>query len=717
VTLRLVSEARPIPWEHLSEFEKKELRGADAWINEVIEDAARPKPTANEIDQHKSGRVLFIDGQRGAGKTSLLLTLLERWGRPFSTQLGSAASRSAKGDEADEARQGFSNRRILLPILDFDPLPRDMPLHGWLLEPWRKEARRLEQGAGACADGKDLVELWTEVFERAVLGWSPATVDGKGVLERALAYQEQASGWIDTRDHWYNLVNTAVCRFFKCTLKDCKAAHPFAFVVAIDDVDLQVEQVPHLIHAIRLLHHPNVVYVLTGNMEHLSFLLELDYIRQHGANIGDVEPSSFRRYAGNRSLSEGIKAFSSSLRDALLEKALPPHSRIELPLLSLETVLNMYVGSKGGASQVADMLTGRWRDLAAEMKSLRIVTVRRAQHAIDQHLSTPDKAVEDPSVRFIADICGASVDDRGRISCPGRLTTLPGPVDQTWEGDRLTIQLRGQPSLALQLQFMDSNFREGEEANRVAAIRLAAERGLAKAAGLVWSPDAGIATTEVRWESTVDGVDGLALFHWPWLVRPQLSEVLLLGELAKSMIAGAGNAVDSYNLDQEMVLVWLRQNIEWQYHRANLSGDSWLLPTTWNDVVDVLRRLCAEKSTSDDACRWVRELLIMSAPYFGLPDHIASILRAKVSRLVPEQSMITVEENRMVGNAILVWRLENARRLGRSSDSLDNLSSAQVDEAVSDFLRQRDAVSLSSRKNGKQSRVKTAPLPANLWVG
>ena len=697
--LRLVSEARPIPWEHLSEFEKQELRGADAWINEVIEDAARPKPTANEIDQHKSGRVLFIDGPRGAGKTSLLLTLLERWGRPLSAKLGSHTSRNAKDDEADEAKQGFSNRRILLPILDFDPLPRDMPLHGWLLEPWRKEARRLEQGAAACVDGKDLVELWTEVFERAVLGWSTATVEGKGVIERALAYQEQASGWIDTRDHWYNLVNTAVCRFCQCSVKGCKAAHPFVFVLAIDDVDLQIEQVPHLLHAIRLLHHPNVVYVLTGNMEHLRFVLELDYIGQHGGRLGDVEPLGFRRHAIVRD-SERIRTFSRKLRDALLEKALPPHSRLELPLLSLGAVLKMHVGGEEKTLKVADRLDQEWRELPTGMKDLRIATARRAQHAIDQHLRTSAKLAEDYKVRFVADVCGANVDERGRVLYAGRLTTLPGPVDQTWEGDRLSIQLRAQPAFALQRQFRDAALQDDEEANRAAVIQFAAERGLVRAVGLVWSPDAGIATTEVKWKSIIGDVSGVALFHWPWLVRPQLSEVLMLGKVAEAMRAGAGDAIDRANLNWDMFLVWLRQNIEWQCSRAKLGGVQWSLPTTLNDVADALKRLCAEKSTSEDACRWVRELVIMTAPYFGLPDDLALSLREKLIQLVPDHDKIAIEEKRMIGDAILVWRLDDARRLGRPFEGEDEMSSTQLDEAVLEFLTQRESVSLFLKGKG-----------------
>jgi hypothetical protein len=423
--LRLVSEARPIPWKRLSKFEQHRLRDADRWMKAVRTDASQEKPTADQIDHFRSGRVLFINGARGAGKTSLLLTLLERWqgNQPYT-----------------KLKKPFKNVRVLLPILDFDPLPRGMPLHGWLLEPWRCEMRRLEKEPGACADGKDLSELWADVFERAVLGWSQATVEGKGVVEKALAYSEQASGWVDMRNRWYDLVNTAVCRSFRCSSTACKAAHPFVFVIAIDDVDLQVEQVPQLLHATRLLHHPNVVYVFTGDRDHLRFVLELEYIRRHGTNHRVVDR------AVSRELSKKIVSHSRKLDDALLKKALPWHATLTLPAFSLEAVLRMHVGGDDdeAAPTVSGMLDKTWTNIATEMKELCVVTARRAQHAIDKYLhrsisrTSETRATKDAQLRFIADLCETSVDERGRVPLGGRLTTQLGVVFRAWEGDRLS---------------------------------------------------------------------------------------------------------------------------------------------------------------------------------------------------------------------------------------------------------------------------------------
>ena len=646
--LRLVSEARPIPWNRLSKFEQGQLRDADRWMKAVRTDASQAKPASDEIDRLRSGRVLFIDGPRGAGKTSLLLTLLERW----------------QGNEPyTKLKQGFKNLRVLLPILDFDPLPRGMPLHGWLLEPWRIEVRRLEREAGACADGKELSELWADVFERAVLGWSQATVDGKGVVEKALAYSEQASGWIDLRNRWYELVNTAVCRSVRCLSTTCKAAHEFVFVISIDDVDLQVEQVPQLLHATRLLHHPNVAYVLTGDREHLRFVLELEYLRRHGTSHRLVDRSVDREY------SKTIVSYSRTLRDALLEKALPQHATLKLPALSLEAVLRMHVGGDDdkAALTVSGMLDNAWQNIATEMKDLGVVTARRAQHAIDKYLHTSRRrtneapATKDAQLRFIVDLCGVIIDERRRVLLRGRLTTLLGDVFQTWEGDRLSIQLRDQPPFAFQPQFDEADSRVGDEANRAAIIRFVIEQQLAGAPGLVWAPDAGVATTEVRWHSDVAGIDGIALFHWPWLVRPTVSEVLQLGDVAEQMRKQAGDVSDRSHLDQKMILVWLRKNVEWQYQRKELAGAPCPGLTSLKDIVIVLKALCGQANdlVNLEAHRWVGELVVMSAPYFGLPESVASSLYDELEHqgLVPDLEDLLREERRMVENAVFTWQL------------------------------------------------------------
>jgi hypothetical protein len=684
MTVGLVSEARPIPWKQLSTPEQREIQKANEWIAAVASDAKRERPVADDIDTRRSGRVLFIDGVRGAGKTSLMLTLLAGW------------SGEEKYQKYQEPVQPIPSLRVLLPVLDFDPIPRGMPLHGWLLEPWRKEAERLEAKGPSGGSSKDLSERWADIFERAVIGWTPATVGGTGVVEKAIAYQEQASGWIETHTVWHDLVNTAVCRSSNC-LKDpckgskdpCKEKHSFLFVVAIDDVDLQVEQIPQLLHAIRLLHHPNVVYVLTGHYEHLKFALELDYIDRHGHR------AHTRRHGEQwveDELWEKTKGWSEKLRDAFLEKALPKHARLSLPILSTQAVLDLTIV---GGSLVRDKLGKEWTDILKDAGDLPIATARQAQHAIERHIAGAKGNGEDDRLEFIADLCRTTVekkDDKPQFTLRGRLTTRLGSVFQVWEGDRLKIMLTDRPSFAFIPDFEEEDIQFAESANRALVVQLAVESKRADALALAWSPEAGVVATEVRWESKLADVRGIAVFHWPWLERPTGSEVLQFGQLTKTM-SGEARVNSRTHLKENMIVVWLSKSLEWRYSRGDVKKPDGDPPNSLKDIADRLEHLCDQgDAIKIETVRWVSELIVMTAPYFGLPDNLAEEMRKQLNRpkIRPDQDQIVNEEIQVVENAIIAGQAYFARIERKSLGERHEPSAKDFDDAVKEFLTERE---------------------------
>jgi hypothetical protein len=711
MTLRLVSEARPIPWEQLSKPEQAQLKDADGWIKAVVGDAKREKSAANEIDKNRSGRVLFIDGQRGAGKTSLLLTLLEQW----------------KGYlKSPEYEPPTANLRVLSPVLDFDPLPRGMPLHGWLLEPWRKEAESLEAKDTSGAGSKDLSEMWAEVFERVVIGWTHATVEGKGVVEKAIAYQEQASGWIDTRANWHKFVNATVCRTIRppkdaCSPKGtCNVPHPYIFVVAIDDVDLQVEQVPLLLHAIRLLHHPNVVYVLTGNYEHLRFVLELDYIGRH-EHLTHNRRQSEPRF--NDELWTKTKMYSSQLSDALIEKALPSHARLTLPHLNFDDVLKFAAGD-GTIKDTLDLPT--LGALSAAARTLEIVTARQAQHAIDRHLDRLARETKKAAtLELLADLCGTDIETadatdenakakdatdenaKAKFMIRGELTTWSGPILKILKGDQLKVVFADQPLFVFHPDFDDTGVPVKEEAHRALLVQLVVEKEGAPvvAHALEWKPDEGIVTTEVEWDPHSKKVGRTAVFHWPWLVRLSAAEALKLGALSGKMNRLTGNSLS--HLEEKTIAVWLLENIEWCLKAPKKDGKlpSFVTaPSTGSSVETKAKPTFAEfagrlkllweqndPEIKEEVQRWASELYVMTAPYFGLPPEVANDMRlaiegCKLNNALNEEELLKAQDT-MIGNAITA-RVASGRK-SRQPESVSDLSEKELKDLTKLFLEQR----------------------------
>ena len=274
-------------------------------------------------------------------------------------------------------------------FLDFDPLPPGLPLHGWLLQPWDRLAERLNEGHED-NDG-DLVEDWHQLFESAVIGWTNATLTSKGFVERTLDFQLQTRGWSRLRSRWRKFVDTVVKRY----RSTYRTKERIVFVVPIDDVDLQVRRVPELLHATRLLSHPNVVYLMTGDREHMRDLIHADYLRVHGELLGDgrrVIAICDEKDHVDLPLRRRLAFRSEQLSDALIKKALPETAVWHLHRLRLQDVLeNEEVASIVGAN--SDGVLRRDLDKFAELygQDHRLLTHRELQHALDAAQSTLER--------------------------------------------------------------------------------------------------------------------------------------------------------------------------------------------------------------------------------------------------------------------------------------------------------------------------------------
>jgi hypothetical protein len=664
--LRMVSDARALDWEELSNFERTLIRNdIDPWLRSIFEDAIKKVSPDEPFEDGRRGRVLFIDGPRGAGKTSFLLTLLKLWRRDREDAARTPADTQIAIPPPPEPIPELK----VLRLLDFDPLPEDLPIHGWLLEPWRKLLEQPLPTADDQAGREDLLDQLSVVFERAVIGWSKVRPQG-GAVQKALAYQEQASGWVDTYGKWVSFVNAVVCQYAGCHESDCRKRHRRLFVVAIDDVDLQVEQIPSLLHAIRLLRHPRVLYVLTGDYVHLRFCVELDYAARH-VNLGRSRNSQGESLIdAHQSLK--IQRHSDKLSSALLEKAIPDHSRCTLPYLALPDVL-LFSRNGKRVEDILDRVTWNmiWAepsvDSTAEPKPstaeekkatpavnatasrtalelarpLQFVTARRAQHAVDRLDPSPNDKLTH-QLNFIGDLCETSVeqaaDNTYHFLLSGKLTTVHGSGLHAWRGDRLRVILSGRPELVFEPESQDRPPlpRTGAEAHGAFILQLLTETNdRISAASLQWNPDEGIIRTEVEWNTGSAAVTNVAVFHWPWLARIRASSLHELKSISDT-IALRASGFGADDLDEEMLVEWFKHNILW--HLAITNGKS---PTvgdvrtikTISQFTAILKELqeSATGGARQDIDLWAIDLQVMTAPYWGLPAALAEKLKKSLS--------------------------------------------------------------------------------------
>ena len=267
-------DTRPLLAAQLSAAEVAIIKEIERRLEEVHRAAtAKSRKRDTRVDyfaraEQRDRRILLLDGGRGTGKTSMLVTLVRRWNPPpcdeYDATLGSAP---------DFVR--------VLPILDFDPLPPGMPLPAWIVQAWRPLVNYFDEtvrNAGGLDESEGpLVDEWHKLFRLAAVGWSSIPL-GAGLLEQVLDREEQVEGWHHLHQRWYDFVESVLVYNSEQVPKQAQflPAKP-VFVIMIDDVDLQVKRAAELLPALRLLHHPSVVFMVAADRGHLNDMLRLDF--------------------------------------------------------------------------------------------------------------------------------------------------------------------------------------------------------------------------------------------------------------------------------------------------------------------------------------------------------------------------------------------------------------------------------------------------------
>lgn len=661
-----VTEARPIPLDQLDAREKKILIDVNQRLLAISVDVDSKYPDGwpwARVETNRSGRVLVLNGDRGTGKTSLLMTLLKEW--------KDARRRDPPPPEPSFAEVALRVRA--LPVLDFDPLPEAMPLHGWLLQPWRHLAeladRRMPASAGY-GDGQiaTLRERWHNLFETATIGWSKVPPDGRGVVERALDYELQSSGWLELRSQWHSFVAELLSAL--CLLNDDENALPLptnsVLVVPIDDVDLQVLRLPELLHAIRLLHHPRVVYLLTADVEHMKEVLELEFQGKH-RKLNELDNDD----------SEQIHSQAKRLATALLEKSLPTHAQFSLRRVGLKEILKHEVPSgtlcqtlnvrKWKEEEEEEEDLGMWLDDNAAGRFDELLTYRQLQHLCDriEEMRHRDEVPDGGGQRSTQ---GGQSDNGPRARAdeiirtlidPERLYTRSaekGPVRyerdaRVYAGSRTILGSDWvKPGQARIVRGTDLEYRildEGKEIGQLgdpdpsaALAVLLMDSYLVSAPALEW--EVGIAMVWTQWRNS----PGDAVSSWPLFRHPNPLELTRAQDNWAGFLEsrkGKKREIDE-DLD-EIARAWVVRTMDW----AQGEFDRHDVPVDWQcvikKVVEWAKSTDKDNETSSANFETLqRNLFLFVSPLLGLPQKTRHGIYTAAVDILKQGDVLTSEE-------------------------------------------------------------------------
>lgn len=267
-----------------------------------------------------TNRVILIDGGRGAGKTTVLLSVLDRIARQPAFE-----------------RDGLRVHFFLLPLLDLHPLPRTTSILSHVA------ARLLPMDAARTSapwrpthDAAETVRTrWRAFAQNAALGWDSNVVARSAHLD-AEAYAHEleraTSSWRNIGRVFSELIDE-LCdarRKDQQPPPDARSWRPL-FVLPIDDADMNPERSLEAMELFRALSHPRLAFVLTGDSKLFESQLRASYLgrlreplRHLRLDSADLTATSHR--------SDAIR-----LAYEYFERVIPPDQRCQLPGFDAET--------------------------------------------------------------------------------------------------------------------------------------------------------------------------------------------------------------------------------------------------------------------------------------------------------------------------------------------------------------------------------------------
>lgn len=281
------------------------------------------------VDEKRYNRVVLIDGGRGSGKTALLVSLLHAW---------SSTLRQVSPKDEHFARWSEPRGR-LVPVynLELHPQPESTSLLVHItnqlgrvvdsLEGRQPRAARpatspWQLGAEeACASRK----CWERLQRCVISGWDSNIRQRQAQLDTEAYLLEQQQTVKDQLE-----LSFCFAAFMDALDTDFRAVHgpaesPVLFIITVDDADMNPHRSVELLELLRLLWHPRLAFVLTGESD-----LFLRTLREHLLGVM-LRPLHGISLSAEAAADSGHRVTVSRMARQIYDKIIPPGHRAELP--------------------------------------------------------------------------------------------------------------------------------------------------------------------------------------------------------------------------------------------------------------------------------------------------------------------------------------------------------------------------------------------------
>lgn len=258
------------------------------------------------LDEQRLNHNVLIDGGRGSGKTSVLLSILKYWNHTALHKLGrgpvteyirefehrvrgaSEPPQAGGGGAFTDTQSGGGGREPIIlpvPIIDLQPLASSTDLRLFLANSLRQVMDAISSPAPAQpkwapdtsrwpSDATpDVHEAWEKFRDTAALG-SDHIQQRRARLDTATyaVELEQAESSRQVSRAFGEFVDALLASTLRSELTRWGEYRPL-FVVPIDDADMNPRLGAQLIETVNLLSHDSIAYLITGDTELFLLLL------------------------------------------------------------------------------------------------------------------------------------------------------------------------------------------------------------------------------------------------------------------------------------------------------------------------------------------------------------------------------------------------------------------------------------------------------------
>ena len=226
------------------------------------------------IEPQRESRVILIDGPRGSGKTSVLLTLLDFWSRLLLRE----APRSTPTWPTPP------HPIVPVGLIDLQALPASTNLALHIASALRQIIEAMEGQTGGQPPAppwhpspqRELASRrqWRQFFKAAAVGWASNLLERQRELDReafALELEQAERERLDVTRCFYDLISALVEDLQKW--RELPTSEQPFLVVSIDDADMNPDFSVGLLSLLHALYHPRLAFLLTGTNELIQIML------------------------------------------------------------------------------------------------------------------------------------------------------------------------------------------------------------------------------------------------------------------------------------------------------------------------------------------------------------------------------------------------------------------------------------------------------------